>query len=139
MPSAQILPDEVYYPSRFRMRNIPATTGAKHIWYQKSFFSFFSPHLQIFCILNIQDFAKKKSRKNSAHVSDIKCFFITFCFTNRIQKIRFYLDICIYTTHFVSIFQIHTMKSQQGRWCPDIFLILFRFCFLFFPGSCFCM
>ena len=127
MPSAQILPDEVYYPSRFRMRNIPATTGAKHIWYQKSFFSFFSPHLQIFCILNIQDFAKKKSRKNSAHVSDIKCFFITFCFTNRIQKIRFYLDICIYTTHFVSIFQCFLLYLAYIQQIFQCFGIIFRY------------
>lgn len=105
MPSAQILPEAVSYPSRFRMRNIPATAGAKHIRRQKSFFLIFFSSFTYFFAYLICRILQKKSREDSAHVSNIKCFFITFCFANRIQKICLYLDVCIYTIHFISIFQ----------------------------------
>ena len=47
MPSAQILPEAVSYPSRFWMRNIPATAGAKHIRNQKLFFSYYFSFLNL--------------------------------------------------------------------------------------------
>ena len=102
---------------------------------QKSFFSFFSPHLHIFCILNMQDFTKKEPRRFGScfkyqmflyhfllcqsHPKDMPLpgrlhlhhtfhkHFSAFPTLSRIHP----ADFSVFRNHF----QMHTMKSQQGR------------------------